>query len=256
MVAWMSYQMGDLETGERDSAEMVARVLPGQAPYTALHLFAWRAVILYMLGRWDAAAQMFWRGLEAWHDAGSHAAGYGLRGFTVGLDIGRGRGDGRLIGAATTAIESVIARYSEGQLYRFYARYVQGDVAYEPDAVFPSHGYLIADLVERRLNFANDARLPVPPQIIEGGLARAERDVLPMLEAQLRRARALTAGDAEEMSRAIAIWERVGALTMLGRARAERGLLLHDAAETEAGLAILKKIGDGNYVDRFVAHVV
>jgi hypothetical protein len=77
-----------------------------------------------------------------------------------------------------------------------------------------------------------------------------------MLEAQLRRARALTAGDAEEMSRAIAIWERVGALTMLGRARAERGLLLHDAAETEAGLAILKKIGDGNYVDRFVAHVV
>jgi class 3 adenylate cyclase len=256
MVAWMSYQLGDLDTGERDSAEMVARVLPGQAPYTALHLFAWRAVILYTLGRWDAAVQMFWRALEAWHDAGSHAAGYGLRGFTVGLDIGRGRGDGRLIGAATAAIESVIARYSEGQLYRFYAKYVQGDVAYEADSVFPSHGYLIADLVERRLNFANDARLVVPPQIIEGGLARAQRDMLPLLEAQLRRAQALKAGDPEEMSRAIAIWERVGGQTMLGRARAERGLLLHDAAETDAGLAILKKIGDGNYVDRFGAHVV
>src|SRR3989440_7222354 len=30
MVAWMSYLMGDLATAERDSAEMVARMLPGQ----------------------------------------------------------------------------------------------------------------------------------------------------------------------------------------------------------------------------------
>lgn len=41
----------------------------------------------------------------------------------------------------------------------------------------------------------------------------------------------------------------------LGRARAERGLLTGDQAETDAGLAILKKLGDVNYVDRFAARV-
>src|SRR6185437_2018352 len=111
MVAWTSYLMGDLATGERDSAEMVSRILPGQAPYPALHLYAWRAIILYTLGRWDEATSMFWRCLDAWRDAGSHSAGYGLRGFNVGLDIGRARGDQRMFSAAGSAIDSVLARY-------------------------------------------------------------------------------------------------------------------------------------------------
>ena len=58
------------------------------------------------------------------------------------------------------------------------------------------------------------------------------------------------------MSRAIAIFERLGAVPHLGRARAERGLLQHDAVEIDAGLAILKKLGDNNYVDRFAANAV
>ena len=41
----------------------------------------------------------------------------------------------------------------------------------------------------------------------------------------------------------------------LGRAMAERGLIDGDAAETDAGLAMLKKLGDVDYVDRFVARV-
>src|SRR5437879_3362040 len=98
-VAWMSYLMGDLETADRDSAAMVARLMPGQAPYPALHLYAWRALTLFTLGRWTEATALFYRCVEAWHDAGSLAAGYGLRGFVVGLDIGRARGDMRLAGA-------------------------------------------------------------------------------------------------------------------------------------------------------------
>jgi hypothetical protein len=38
-----------------------------------------------------------------------------------------------------------------------------------------------------------------------------------------------------------------------GRARAERGLIVGDPSETQAGLAILKTLGDVNYVDRFSA---
>src|SRR3982074_816074 len=100
----MSYLIGDLPTAERDSAAMAARLLPGQAPYPALHLYAWRTLALMMLGRWDEAGAAFYRAVESWHDSGRHAAGYGLRGLVAGLEIGRARGDSRLIGAASEAI--------------------------------------------------------------------------------------------------------------------------------------------------------
>src|SRR5207302_1187467 len=126
-VAWMSYLMGDLETADRDSAAMVARLMPGQAPYPALHLYAWRALTLFTLGRWTEATALFYRCVEAWHDAGSLAAGYGLRGFVVGLDIGRARGDMRLAGAATDAMESILARFPPGHYNHVWAAYIQGE---------------------------------------------------------------------------------------------------------------------------------
>jgi hypothetical protein len=57
------------------------------------------------------------------------------------------------------------------------------------------------------------------------------------------------------MTTALAIWDRAGAVPHQGRAHAERGLLSGDQAETDAGLAILKKLGDLNYVDRFAARI-
>ena len=61
--------------------------------------------------------------------------------------------------------------------------------------------------------------------------------------------------DESELSAAIAIWEPRGALPSLGRARAERGLIRGDAVETDEGLAMLKKLGDVNYLDKFAARV-
>jgi hypothetical protein len=81
----------------------------------------------------------------------------------------------------------------------------------------------------------------------------------PAISASGRRTISSSAGlasrDPAELSAAIGIWERAGAVPNLGRARAERGLLTGDQAETDAGLAILKKLGDVNYVDRFAARV-
>ena len=57
------------------------------------------------------------------------------------------------------------------------------------------------------------------------------------------------------MTRALATWDRIGAVPHPGRARAELGLITGDQAETAAGLAILRKLGDVNYVDRFVERV-
>jgi tetratricopeptide (TPR) repeat protein len=251
VVTWMSYLTGDLAEGERDSAEMVSRLLPGQSPYAALHLYAWRAVTLYALGRWDDAVSMFWRCLDAWHDAGSHAAAYGIRGFLTGWDIGRARGDARLVGTAADAVQSIMARFPNTQFHRVVTAHLQGDHGFRPEDPFPPPGLSQPEAYERRLNLACDQRQPLPTAVLEGAVALAQRNHAPLLEAQARRARGLAYHDAWELSQAIEIWKRVGAQPQLGRGLAEHGMLTGDSVETEAGLAILKKLGDVNYVDRF-----
>ena len=254
MVAWMSYLMGDLATADADSAAMVARLLPGQAPYPALHLFAWRTLALTILGRWDEAVTMFYRALEAWNDAGRHAAGYGLRGFVAGLDIGRARGDARLIGAASEPIMSILSRFPADHGHLRLTAHVNGEPGFTSDdpALFARYP---SEMVERRLALAADLRTELPPNLLPALLERAIEQKIPLLEAQVRRAMGVANRDPAELTAAIAIWEPVGALPNLGRARAERGLFSGDQAETEAGLAILKRLGDVNYVDRFAAPV-
>jgi len=254
MVIWMSYLMGDLLTGDRDSAEMAARLLPGQAPYPALHLFAWRAVTLNTLGRWDEAVAAFWRALEAWNDAGRHAAGYGLRGLAAGLDIGRARGDARLIGAATDAMESILARFPANHFSYNWISYIHGEAVWAEDDAYLRKSSP-AEMVERRLNLVCDRRGAMSRPALEAGLAKARSTRVPILEAQFHRALALADRDAVEMSAAIEIWERIGAVPQLGRGHAERGVLRGDRVETEAGLSALKKLGDANYVDMFAAQL-
>ena len=248
-VAWMSYLMGDLVTGERDSADMVARLLPGQAPYPALHLYAWRTLTLMMLGRWDEGISMFWRSLEAWTDAGRHAAGYGLRGFMAGFDIARARGDGRVESAAVETILSITTRYPGMHRAQGARKYIEGEGAFIADK--SSFEAAPMEAIERSLNLENDRRRSVRGDVVEAVLQRAVKDRVPLLEAQARRSIALAQRDASQMSAALEIWERIGAVPCIGRAKAERGLITGDQAETEAGLAILKKLGDVNYVDRF-----
>jgi tetratricopeptide (TPR) repeat protein len=249
-IAWMSWLIGDLDIADRDSAQMVARLLPGQAPYPALHLFAWRAVTLYTLGRWDEAAAIFWRAIEAWHDAGSHAAGYGLRGFMAGFDIGKARGDARLTGAAADPIESIVGRFPANSGHHSRLAYMRGDSAFTADDAVLNYGYP-SELAERRFSLAADRHQEVPRDVLDAALARAMSIRVPLLEAQIRRARGVLLRDEAELTAAIAIWEPRGALPSLGRARAEHGLLTGNSSEVEDGLTTLTKLGDLDYVDRF-----
>jgi class 3 adenylate cyclase/tetratricopeptide (TPR) repeat protein len=250
MMAWMSYMLGDLAIADRDSATMIARLLPGQAPYPALHLYSWRSLALYTLGRWDEAVTLFWRAIEAWNEAGRQAAGYGIRGFATGLDIGRARNDARLIGAASEAMESVLNRFPPSHHYRTLLAYLRGTSALQPDDRH-LRGQGSLEPAVRRYRLACDNREALAETLLVDGLAIAIQTGVPLLEAQIRRARGLAHRDESELARAIELWERAGALVDIGRGRAERGVLTGDTSETEAGLAILKKIGDANYVDRF-----
>ena len=254
MIAWMSYLIGDFETAERDSAQMVARLMPGQAPYPALHLFAWRAVVLRALGRWDEAVTVFWRAIDAWHDAGSHAAGYAIRGLLAGFDIGKARGDARLMGAATDAIESILSRFPRSYNQPDTLAYLHDDSMFKPHDLSLRYAYP-PELAERRFSLAADRRQEIPKSVLEAGLAKSIRIGSPLVEASIRRARGIAMRDPSELTKAIEFWEPRGALPSLGRALAERGLVRGDTAETEAGLAMLKKLGDVNYLDNFAARV-
>jgi class 3 adenylate cyclase/tetratricopeptide (TPR) repeat protein len=252
MLAWMSYLMGDLAGAEKDSGEMVARLTPGQAPYPALHLYSWRTLTLMMLGRWDEAVPMFYRALEAWHDAGSHAAGYGLRGFLAGLEIGRARNDARLLNAASDAIMSILGRFPLDHGHQHLAPHVMGTVDFSQAGSLLSLRYT-TEALERRLALAGDLRVELAPEVLSYLLQRATDQRVPLLEAQVRRCAGLARNDPAELEKAIAIWERAGAVPCLGRARAELGALTGDSAGMEAGLAVLKRLGDVYYPDRFKA---
>ncbi|MEO8745811.1 MAG: adenylate/guanylate cyclase domain-containing protein [Candidatus Dormiibacterota bacterium] len=252
MIAWMSFLMGDLATADRDSAQMVARLLPGQAPYPALHLYAWRTMTLLLLGRFDEAVATFWRALEAWNDAGRHAAGYGVRGFVAGLDLARARGDARLEGAAIDAISSIIPRFPPDHVLSRLSSYVKGTADLTADDLLLSRVYPI-EMAERRIALACDNRELVPEGLLEHELATSIARGAPLLEAQVRRAIGLKNRDASQLAAAIAIWERVGALPNLARARAEHGLLTGNQPETDAALGQLMKLGDTRFVDRWTA---
>jgi class 3 adenylate cyclase/tetratricopeptide (TPR) repeat protein len=252
MFSWMSFQMGELDIAEKDSAAMVARVLPGQAPYPALHLLAWRTLTLMMLGRWDEAVTTFWRAAEAWNDAGRLAAGYGLRGFVAGFDIGRARGDARIQNAASEAITSIVSRFDASHTHQKLLAYLQGDAALSGSGPILQGPYP-SELAERRLALACDKRDSLSISVLEQGLANAVAKRVPLLAAQVQRAIGLARRDPAPLSAALEIWQRAGALPNIGRARAERGLVTGDSIETDAGLAVLRKLGDACYLDRFSA---
>jgi hypothetical protein len=151
-------------------------------------------------------------------------------------------------------MESVVMRFPANHINRIWLSYLRGESGFTPNDPFVVGGYP-HEGSERRLGLACDHREELPVEILEAGLQRAVQVGVPLLEAQVRRARALARRDPDEMNRALEIWDRVGAVPHQGRGHAEHGLLTGDQAETDAGLAILKKLGDANYVDRFTAQV-
>src|SRR5262249_37913806 len=99
-------------------------------------------------------------------------AGYAVRGFLIGIDIGRARGDARLTGVATDAIESIETRFPADHYGRVFLAYAQGDPAFVEDDRYLQIRYP-ADMAERRLNLACDLRKDLSKALLDRLLARA-----------------------------------------------------------------------------------
>jgi hypothetical protein len=159
-----------------------------------------------------------------------------------------------LVGAATEAMESILARFPSDSHNRVWLVYMQGEAAFTESDPF-LHSRVPAETAERRLSLACDRREELSQYILDAVLKKSIGTHVPLVEAQAHRARALAHHDVSEMTVAVEMWERMGAVPQLGRGKAERGLLSGDPVETDAGLAMLKKLGDVNYLDRFAARV-
>ena len=134
-----------------------------------------------------------------------------------------------------------MTRFPVNHPNRVWVSYIRGE-----SGLTSNDPYLLGtcpfEAAERRLCLASDGREQLPSKILDAGPEKKVQVGVPLLEAQVRRARALAYRDPNELTAALAIWDRVGAVPHQGRGRAERGLITGDLAETEAGLAILRSL--------------
>jgi hypothetical protein len=108
---------------------------------------------------------------------------------------------------------------------------------------------VIPEYLERVLSLCSDRGRQISAARLRA-VAEFARGRLPLLEAQARRALGMALRDAEELTAALALFERCGAVPYAARVRVERGLLRNDHAAMEAGKQVLRQLGDTDYLER------
>ena len=253
MVVWSSALLGDLDEAERVSAEGLAQVQPGQVTAVTLHLVAWRTYVLTLLGRWDDALAMAQRARQLLIESGQSSAGYALRGFMAAIDVARAREDERLVELYRATHDEISATFPEGSVFRRWLGYGDTDLQSCQEAVehFLMGPGLQIERLERGLSMLLDHdRLPSTAGLLSV-LAFCGTHEYPLLEAQAERAIGRAQKDVTRLDRAIALFDRSGARPYAARVRCERALITRDAAEMEAGLAVLDGLGDAEQRMRF-----
>jgi hypothetical protein len=253
MVVWSSALLGDLDEAERVSAQGLAQVQPGQVPAVVLHLVVWRIYVLTLLGRWDESLAMAQRARQLQVESSQSTAGYALRGFMAALDVARARQDEGLLELYGTIHDEIAAAFPEGSPFRWWRGYSRTDLESCQAAVehFLLNPRLQIERLERGLSMLLDHdRVPSTDGLVSV-LAVCREAEFPLLEAQVERALGRAKREVTRLDRAIMLFDRSGAPPYAARVRCERALMTGDAAQMEAGLAILERVGDAEQVLRF-----
>ncbi len=253
MVVWSATLLGDLARAEQVSGEGLAQIQPGQVPAAALHVVAWRAYILTLLGRWDEALAMADRAYQLCRDLGSSSTAYALHGFMAAIDIARARQDQQLFDRYAEIHDEVVSAYTTSTDYRHWEAYAGRDPAPVAQAVasFQLGQMSRLDRLERALNrlLDQDVLLPVATVSVIRDYAQAHE--FRLVEAQTERALGRLQKSVDSLQRARTLFERAGAAPYSARVRCEQALLTGDHAEMEAGLQVLERLGDAEQLGRF-----
>jgi hypothetical protein len=244
--------MGDLAEADRVSSEALATLLPRQAPGMALHLVAWRAEVVFCLGRWEEALTTAQRAEAMWNDLGQAATGYAVRGFLAAFDVARARGDGDGVERWRAIVRAIIDQFGEeDQVRRLSHHYV----ALEVDAL--ARGLeedFVARFPERRgrsIAMCVDHRVPIDEGTLRRYLEISLEERTALLEAHVRRAIGQQGSDRAQLEQSMAIFERCGAVPYAARAGIDLGRLTSDAGMVGAGIRTLQALGDIDQIDRY-----
>jgi class 3 adenylate cyclase len=253
VAAWSAVMLGDLDEAARLSRDGLRLMQPGQIPAWVLHLVAWRAYALTLKGDWDDALAMGERARQLWIEAGEHAAGYANRGLLGALTVALARRDETAAERFTETIERIMAQFTVSRFALIYRDIIRlkpeaaaqlVSLATEPDARAP-------ELIERAVSLAIDREWPLPLDGLIAARALPSYDAIRHTRATLDRAIAVTRGDADLLRHVLGEAEAMHARPLEGRVRCELGRITGDDRETEAGLAILRELGDQLQIARF-----
>lgn len=253
VVAWTTLTLGNLEEAERVAAQGLALIQPGQIPAWTLHLVAWRIIALSLLGRWDDALAMGERGRQLWAETGRTSAGYAIRGFMAVMDIARARQDPDLLDTYRQVIEDIVAPFAADSSFRRLLAYAVGDIdALQMGlALYPTGAFAQPERAERALSFCLDHQRPPDKETLRRIVEFTSAHGYLLLEAQGHRGLGLVSRDPAELTQALGLWQRAGALPYAARAHCERALITGGAAELAAGMKALEALGDIDQLSRY-----
>jgi len=254
VIAWASVVLGDLDEAVRISREGLGLIQPGQVPAWALHLVAWRLNAFALRGDWDEVPALAERGRELWIETGKISAGYALRGFIAARDVAIARRNEPLTERLSDVIFGIIDQFTPSP-----ANTAQIDaLRFKPGAVVEMLRFAVGrrrnpEGFERLVSAGIDRDEALPLDALEAARAAYRSQNLTHVMAALDRAIALARRDPVLLRQVLGTYEGMHARPLIGRVRCELGRMTGDDAETEAGLRILRELGDQLQLERFEA---
>jgi class 3 adenylate cyclase len=256
MVLWADCVLGELADANRVAEHAARPIQPGQATNWVCHLLAWTSLAAELAGEWDRVVAAANRAYGLWVELGRVPAAYAMRGFLAALEVARARRDD----AATTrwreTLEEIAAAFRDSQpRVALQAAMLRDDptAARRALAGYDLTGVRI-DLAERVLAYLCDRGLPPDGDLIGRLEASVPADAR-LMQAQLHRARGLAGHDATELRLALDLLSGAGARPGVGRLQIELGRQSGDAVLLEAGMEVLRELGDVAQADRFAASI-
>jgi tetratricopeptide (TPR) repeat protein len=252
-LAWSSVALGDLDEAVRVSREGLRLVQPGQVPAWALHLVAWRTYALALRGDWDDALVAGERARQLWIEAGEIAAGYSNRGFFAARDVALARRDDAAADRFANVIDTIMAQFTGSPVAPIYRDVVR--LRPEAPAVLVEKAAAgerrVPELFERAISLAVDRDWPLPLDALERAVPVFGARIARPLALALDRAIAVTRRDPVLLRRVLSEAEAMHARPTIGRVRCELGRMTGDDNEIEAGLRILRDLGDQLQIAKF-----
>jgi hypothetical protein len=255
--AWAASVTGDLLEAEGITASGLAFLEPGQVPSYALHLAAWRIGALRQLGRWDELDALGQTAVDLWEATGRSAAGYAVRGFADLLEVARARGD-----------KDAVARYV-GIIQEIYTQ-LPGEPGTRRNEVLlaprmETMSAHLADLVAIKEHIRPYGQIDGYERVAnrlfdEGGRVDADQwqqladesrhTGCLIMAAQALRGVGLSTSSAQPLESALEIARAASAKPLSARLMIELGRIRGDANLHQDGIALLRDIGDLEYLER------